>query len=145
AAEMQKKGVALVFDDTIEQVDRTDAKFAVRLKSGAAHDADLVMFATGRRPNTADLGLEQAGVQLDAGGAVMVNDDLQTTVPHIYAIGDVTDRMNLTPVATAEGTALAHTLFGRDPRRVDYQDIPTCVFSQPNLASVGLGEDHARE
>ena len=107
-------------------------------------ETDLVLYATGRAPNTAGLGLEQAGVTLKPGGAITVNAAMQTSVPHIYAIGDVTDRVNLTPVATAEGTALARTLFGGRPAGVDYAGIPSSVFSQPNLATVGSTEEAAR-
>ena len=103
------------------------------------------MYATGRRPSTANLGLETAGVKLNDKGAIVVDDEYRSSVPSVYAIGDVTDRMNLTPVATAEGTALANNLFNNQSRRVDYRDVPTCIFSQPNLGTVGLTEEQARE
>jgi glutathione reductase (NADPH) len=105
--------------------------------------ADLVFFATGRKPNTAGLGLEQAGVTTTASGAVIVNHQRQTLQKHIYAIGDVTDHMNLTPVATAEGHALADTLFGDNPREISLHNVPSAVFSTPPISTVGLTEEVA--
>jgi glutathione reductase (NADPH) len=107
--------------------------------------ADLVFFATGRRPATQNLGLEKAGVTTNRSGAVVVDAHLRTVQPHIYAMGDVTDRVNLTPVATAEGHALADTLFGRNPRSISLQNVPSAVFSTPPIASVGLSEEQAAE
>lgn len=106
---------------------------------------DLVFFATGRRPNVAQLGLDEAGVAVDSKGAIRVDDDLRTTQPHIYAMGDVTDRINLTPVATAEGHALADTLFGGKPRKVSLRNVPSAVFTTPPIGTVGLTEDQAAE
>jgi len=105
--------------------------------------ADLVFFATGRRPATERLGLEAAGVRVNAGGAVIVDAQLRTSQPHIYAMGDVTDRINLTPVATAEGHALADSLFGRHPRSISLANVPSAVFSTPPVATVGLTEEQA--
>ena len=105
--------------------------------------ADLVFFATGRKPNTANLGLEKAGVTTLHTGAIVINPELQSSRPHIYAIGDVTDRVNLTPVATAEGHALADTLFGNNPRGVSLRNVPSAVFSTPPISSVGLTEADA--
>jgi glutathione reductase (NADPH) len=104
---------------------------------------DLVFFATGRRANVRGLGLEKIGVELNAKNAVKVDEQLRTTQPHIYAMGDVTDRVNLTPVATAEGHALADTLFGGNPRTVSLWNIPSAVFTTPPVASVGLTEEQA--
>ena len=104
---------------------------------------DLVFFATGRRANVNGLGLEKIGVELNARNAIKVDDQLRTTQPNIYAMGDVTDRINLTPVATAEGHALADTLFGHHPRTIDLQNIPSAVFTTPPLAMVGLTEEQA--
>ena len=115
----------------------------VTLASGEAIAADLVFFATGRAPATGGLGLEAAGVATAPGGAIVVDEALATSVPHIYAIGDVTDRLNLTPVATAEGHALADTLFGGRARRVSLDNVATAVFSIPPVATVGLTEDAA--
>ncbi|HUN40813.1 MAG TPA: glutathione-disulfide reductase [Acetobacteraceae bacterium] len=106
-------------------------------------DADLVFFATGRRPATEKLGLDRAGVQVNDNGAVIVDAHLRTTQPHIYAMGDVTDRINLTPVATAEGHALADSLFGKLPRTVSLANVPSAVFSTPPIATVGLTEQEA--
>ncbi|HYZ21447.1 MAG TPA: glutathione-disulfide reductase [Rhodopila sp.] len=105
--------------------------------------ADLVFFATGRRPNTANLGLEKVGITTDVQGAIHVNEALQTSVPNIYAIGDVTNRINLTPVATAEGHALADSLFGHNPRSVSLWNVPSAVFTQPPIGTVGLSEEKA--
>ncbi len=102
-----------------------------------------MFFATGRRPATANLGLEDAGVATTPTGAVAVDEHLRTSRPHIFAIGDVTDRMNLTPVATAEGHALADSLFGGRPRRISLENVPTAVFSTPPIATVGLTEEQA--
>ncbi len=110
---------------------------------GQKVEADLVFFATGRKPSTAGIGLEQAGVTTNAAGAVIVDDNLRTAQPHIFAMGDVTDRVNLTPVATAEGHALADTLFGKNPRGVSLRNVPSAVFSTPPVGTVGLTEEEA--
>ncbi|HEY8288645.1 MAG TPA: glutathione-disulfide reductase [Acetobacteraceae bacterium] len=112
---------------------------------GQTLHTDLVFFATGRRPSTARLGLESARVATGKGGAVIVNSHLETSQPHVYAIGDVTDRLNLTPVATAEGHALADTLFGHHPRDVSLCNVPSAVFSTPPISTVGLTEEQAAE
>ncbi len=104
---------------------------------------DLVFFATGRRPSTAGLGLENVGIATDTRGAVIVDDHLRSSQPHIYAMGDVTDRVNLTPVATAEGHALADSLFGRTPRTISLANVPSAVFSTPPIGTVGLTEEQA--
>ena len=108
-----------------------------------ALEVDLVFFATGRAANTAGLGLTAAGVETGRNGEILVDDALTTSVPHIHAIGDVTDRLNLTPVATAEGHALADSLFGKNPRKVSLENVPTAVFSIPPIATVGLTEAQA--
>ncbi len=150
ATEMQKKGVTLKFNTTVGGIEKSGEELIATLSnketsSNASQRADLILYATGRRPNTAGLGLAEAGVALDDSGAVIINEHYQSSVDSIYAIGDVTDRINLTPVATAEGTALARALYAGGQAQVDYQDIPTCVFSQPNLGAVGLTEEKARE
>ena len=106
-------------------------------------DVDLVFFATGRKANVKGLNLEKAGVELNAKDAIRVDEHLRTTQPHIYAMGDVTDRLNLTPVATAEGHALADTLFGNNPRSVALWNIPSAVFTTPPIGTVGLSEEQA--
>ncbi len=145
ADEMRRKGVELMFDTHVRRIVPLKHGLSARLDGRRSCRADMVMYATGRNPNTANMGLEQAGVALDENGAVVVDGHYRTSVPSIYAIGDVTDRVNLTPVATAEGTALARALYGGDHKRVDYQDIPSCVFSQPSLGCVGLTEPQARD
>jgi glutathione reductase (NADPH) len=143
AEEMRKKGVDLRFNMDIARIERTGAGLRATLNDGAAIDCDIVMFATGRAPLTKALGLETAGVACNADGAVIIDEAWQTSVPNIYAIGDVTDRLNLTPVAIAEGHALADALFNPSGRSVSYENVPTCVFSQPNLGTVGLTEEDA--
>jgi glutathione reductase (NADPH) len=122
-----------------------DGSLEIEFTDGRLQNADLVMVATGRRPNSAKLGLEQAGVKLAKDGAVMVDRFSRTSVESIHAIGDVTDRLNLTPVATAEAMWLARTLFRNEPTPIDHENVPTAVFTDPNLATVGLSEESARE
>lgn len=145
AEQMRLKGIKLLFNTRISSMEQQDSRYLVNASGTAPLPADLVMYATGRRPNTANLGLETAGVKLNDKGAIVVDDEYRSSVSSVYAIGDVTDRMNLTPVATAEGTALANNLFNNQSRRVDYRDVPTCIFSQPNLGTVGLTEEQARQ
>ena len=145
AEQMRVKGIKLLFNTRISAIERQDSRYLVNASGTEPLPAGLVMYATGRRPNTANLGLETAGVKLNDKGAIVVDDEYRSSVSSVYAIGDVTDRMNLTPVATAEGTALANNLFNNQSRRVDYRDIPTCIFSQPNLGTVGLTEEQARQ
>ena len=131
---------------SIEKVtgEKVAGGYDLRLTGDETLRVDLVMYATGRTPNTTGLGLVEAGVHLDANGAVIVDQYSRTSVDNIFAIGDVTDRMNLTPVALAEGMALVNTLFQDKPTRVDYDNIPTAVFSMPPIATVGLTEEQAR-
>ena len=145
ADQMRHKGMKLLFKTRIDSIERQNGRYLVNSPDTAPLTTDLVMYATGRRPNTDGLGLETAGVKLNDKGAIEIGEDYRSSTPSIYAIGDVTDRHNLTPVATAEGTALAHNLFNNQSRRVDYRDIPTCIFSQPNLGTVGLTEEQARQ
>ena len=144
ATEMRKREIDLRFNTDVSAVVKTGDVLQVRLTDGNMLETDLVLYATGRAPNTANFGLESAGIVLRPGGAIAVNDSFQSSVPNIYAIGDVTDRVNLTPVATAEGTALARSLYGGMPSGVDYEGIPSSVFCQPNLATVGATEEAAR-
>ncbi|MYH69937.1 MAG: glutathione-disulfide reductase [Gammaproteobacteria bacterium] len=145
AEQMHLKGIKLLFNSRIDSIEQQNGRYLVNTAGTETITADLVMYATGRRPNTDNLGLETAGVELNEKGAIRVDDEYRSSVPSIYAIGDVTDHMNLTPVATAEGTALANNLFNNQSRRVDYRDVPTCIFSQPNLGTVGLTEQQARQ
>jgi len=142
AEEMAKKGVRIRLEANPVRIepDRT-----VVFADGTSGHYDLVMFATGRKPNTASLGLERAGVALAEDGAVRVDAYSKSSVDSIWAIGDVTNRLNLTPVATAEGMWLARTLFGNEPTPVDHENVPTAVFSDPNVSTVGLSEQTARE
>jgi len=145
AEEMPKKGVKLLFGTEVAEVSkRADGALDVRLQDGSALETDLVLYATGRRPLTAGLGLEQCGVQLDAVGAVVVDGFYRSSVPSIHAIGDVIGGPELTPLALAQGMALASTLFLAQPRSVSLEQIPTAIFCQPNIATVGLSEEQAR-
>jgi glutathione reductase (NADPH) len=143
--EMTKKGVSIHQETTVQSIEKTASGYSLRLNDDDILEVDAVMYATGRVPNTKGLGLEQAGVTLTAKGAVVVDHHFKTNVDSIYALGDVIDRVQLTPVALAEGMAVAHTLFGGKPTTVDYADIPTAVFSTPPVGTVGLTEDEARK
>jgi glutathione reductase (NADPH) len=143
ADEMRKKGIDLRFDTEVARIDRHGDHLVIGLKDGTALDADLVMHATGRAPATKGIGLEEVGVRLRH-HAVAVDEHWRSSVDNIYAVGDVTDRVNLTPVAIAEGHALADRLFNPSGRAVSYDNIPSTVFSQPNLGTVGLTEAQAR-
>jgi glutathione reductase (NADPH) len=120
-----------------------DGRLLLALSNNGTRDVDAVFFCTGRAPNTEGLGLERAGVGVAEGGAIPVDEDHATNIPHIFAIGDVTDRLNLTPMATAVGHALADTLFGGNPRRASYDNVPTAVFTSPPIGTVGLSEEAA--
>lgn len=142
--EMRKKGINILFNTQIEAIEQKQNCYTVGTESGREIEADLVMYATGRAPNTSGLGIALLGVELNSKGAVIVNDNYQTNIPSVYALGDVTNRVNLTPVATAEAMALVSQLYTEQPTTVDYDNIPTAVFSQPNIATVGLNETEAR-
>ena len=142
--EMAAKGVRIRFGAEPRRISRRGERFAVEYGDGSTDQAELVMFATGRHPNSANLGLEAAGVKLANDGVVIVDNYSRTSVDSIHAIGDLTNRVNLTPVATAEAMWLARTLFGGEPTAVDHANVPTAVFSNPNIATVGLSEDEAR-
>ena len=140
---LRAQGIMLHLNAQVQDISRHCDEFLVRLEGGKELLAEAVLCAIGRSPNTNGLGLQEQGVQLNEQGAIVVNRYYQTSQASVYAIGDVTDRLNLTPVAIAEGTALAHTLFGT-PQTVNYSGIPRCVFTNPPLASVGLDEEEAR-
>ncbi len=152
ADEMRKKGVNLHTRAGVERIERMPVeeggRLRVTLRDGSAQLADQVLYATGRAPNTAGLGLVEAGVQLAANGAVVVDAHYATNVPGIHAVGDVIDRIHLTPVALAEAMALVDRLFAARPdanaRTVDYELIPTAVFTHPSVGTVGLSEAEAR-
>ncbi len=143
--EMARKGVDVRLNMDLVRLVKLGAQIEVLFRDDSVQNYGLVMFATGRRPVTRDLGLEAAGVKLSADGAVVVDKYSRSTVDSIYAIGDVTNRINLTPVATAEAMWLARTLFRNQPTPVDHANVPTAVFANPNLASVGLSEEAARK
>lgn len=138
------KGVDLRRETQVLSIEKVAGGYDLRLSGDETLRVDLVMYATGRAPNTAGLGLVDVGVQMDENGAIVVDEFSHTSVPSIWAIGDVTDRMNLTPVALAEGMALVQTLFLGNPTTVDYENIPTAVFSMPTISTVGLTEEQAR-
>jgi len=142
ADEMRRKGILIHLKMNPARIEQG---LKVTFEDGRAEEYDLVLLATGRQPNTAGLGLEAAGVALAPDGAVRVDEYSRSSVESIHAIGDVTNRINLTPVATSEGMALAKTLFGGRPTPVDHENVPTAVFANPNLATVGLSEEQARE
>ena len=144
ADEMRKKGVDLRTHVQMERIERTPGGLRVTLADGTSLDADTVLGATGRHPNTAGLGLAEAGVALSANGAVIVDENYRSNVPNIYAIGDVTDRVKLTPVALAEAIALVDRLYGEGRASVDYALVPTAVFTNPNIGTIGLSEGYAR-
>jgi glutathione reductase (NADPH) len=143
-SEMAKAGVEIRLNAEAIGVVRTDTGLRVTLRGGETVDVDQVLYATGRAPNTEGLGLERLGVDVDARGAVVVGDGFQSSVPSIYALGDVIDRVQLTPVALAEAMALVDQLFGSGVRQMAYELVPTAVFTHPTIGSVGLTESEAR-
>ncbi len=139
------KGINFRFNAKMEKIEKNgDGTLCVRFADGDPVAADLVLFATGRRPHTEGLGLETAGVELDEKGAIKVDEYSRSSCESIYAVGDVTDRLQLTPVAIREGHAFADTVFGDNKRKVDYGCVPSAVFSHPPLAGVGMTEAEAR-
>lgn len=144
-AAYEKMGIRFMLNDIFARIERSDAGLTATLRSGARLEVDQVLFAIGRSPNVEGLGLEKAGVKTGADGAILVDDEARTSVPGIYAVGDVTNRVNLTPVAIREGHAFADRTFGGKDARVDYGLIPTAVFTTPELGTCGLTEAEARE
>ncbi len=138
------KGIDFKFHVAFESIEKQGESLRVNMTGCDAIEADAVMFAIGRQPNTEGLGLETAGVEVDDKGAVAVDADNKSSCDSVYAVGDVTNRVQLTPVAIREGQAFADTLFGNKPTRVDYENIPSAVFSHPPLAGVGMTEGQAR-
>jgi glutathione reductase (NADPH) len=141
--EMEQRGIRIMTGKTVTGIDPTAGALRAQLSDGGTVDVDKVMFATGRRPNVEGFGLEEAGVRRGPNGGIAVDPYSQTSVPHIYAVGDVTNRINLTPVAIREGHAFADTVFGNKPTRVDHADVPTAVFSEPEVGTVGLTQAEA--
>ncbi len=144
-AQMRARGIEIHENIVIDRIVKTEAGLAVHCGDGREERFDAVLYATGRVPNTEGLGLEAAGVTLARNGAVVVDEWSQTNIPSIYAVGDVTDRIALTPVAIREGHAFADTVFGASPRKVDHELVASAVFTQPEFGTCGLSEEAARE
>ncbi len=144
AGQMSDKGIELVWNEVVDRIEATDDGLRATLGSGEVRAADQVMYAIGRTPNTANIGLEEAGVALTPGGTVIVDDYFRTSVDNIYALGDIIDRYQLTPVAIGEAMKLASNLYKGTRLTMDYADIPTAVFSNPPIGTVGLTEEDAR-
>jgi glutathione reductase (NADPH) len=142
--EMEAHGIRVLTGCKVAGIEHAGTHYLVALSSGNHVPAERVMFATGRRPNVAKLGLAEAGVQIAANGGIAVDEYSRTTVENIYAVGDVTNRINLTPVAIREGHSFADTVFGGRPTAVDHANVPTAVFSDPEIGTVGLTEAQAR-
>ncbi len=142
--EMEKRGIRIITRQTVTDVEKVDRGYCVGLSDHKSFVVDRVMFATGRSPNIKNLGLENVGVALGETGGIAVDEHSRTSVPNIYAVGDVTNRINLTPVAIREGHAFADSLFGGKAIAVDHDDVPTAVFTEPEVGVVGLTEVHAR-
>lgn len=145
AEEMRKKGVDLRLNTNLSRIERRNGALAATTTKGEVIEADQVMYATGRAPITRGFGLAEAGVEIDGRGAVVVDEWSRTSIPNIYAIGDCTNRLNLTPVAIHEGRCLAETLFNNNPQKPDHRNVATAVFGQPPVGVVGLTESQARE
>ncbi len=142
--DMEKHGIRVITGCKIAAIERSGSRFSVHLSSGNQITADCAMFATGRAPNVARMGLEEVGVEIAKNGGLAVDEYSRTSVANIYGIGDVTNRINLTPVAIREGAAFADTVFGGKSTAVDHTNVPTAVFSDPEVGAVGLTEAQAR-
>jgi glutathione reductase (NADPH) len=145
AKEMRQRGITIRTRTELARIDKIQGGFTAHTKAGEEISADLIMYATGRKPNVKNMGLEEVGVKLHADGRVLVDEWSKTSVANIYAIGDVTDRLNLTPVAIAEGRAIAETLYNNNPMKISHQNVATAVFSQPPIGTVGFSEREARK
>ncbi|MFN3536852.1 MAG: glutathione-disulfide reductase [Brevundimonas sp.] len=145
AGEIEKRGIKVVLGCQHESIEKTDAGLVSHLGNGMTLETEQIMFATGRIPHVKGLGLDKAGVELTEHGAIKVDGHSKTTADNIWAIGDVTDRMNLTPVAIREAVAFHETVFKDNPQAFDYEAVPTAVFSQPPVGVVGLTESEARK
>jgi glutathione reductase (NADPH) len=142
--DMEKHGIRVLTGCKVTGIEKAGARFSTHLTSGNHISADCIMFATGRQPNIAKMGLKEVGVRIAENGGIAVDEYSRTSVPNIYAIGDVTNRLNLTPVAIREGAAFVDTVFGGKPTAVDHTNVPTAVFSDPEIGVVGLTEAQAR-
>lgn len=145
AEEMSKKGISFRFNTQVNSIEKNGETYIAHAYNGETIQAELVLYATGRTPNTQNLGLEKLLVAQEKNGAIKVNQHFQTNVPSIFALGDVTDRVNLTPIATAEAMTFVNWIFKNHQADMSYENIPTAVFSQPNIATVGLTETEARK
>jgi len=146
AQEMRGRGIEIHSRTQVARIEKAPREgYSVFTTIGQEISADLVMYATGRGPNTKPLGLDEIGVKTDEKGAVLVDEWQRSSIPNIYAVGDVTDRLNLTPVAIGEGRAIAETLFNDNSVNFDHENVPTAVFSQPPIGTVGLTEEQARQ
>lgn len=146
ASNLASRGVSIHASSLPSKIEKvSEGKYLVHTTRGEKIEADAVMFATGRKPNTKNLGLEEVGVELDSHGAIKVSEFSQTNVPSIWAVGDVTNRINLTPVALMEGQCFAHTAFGGRVMKPDFENVASAVFCQPPLAVVGMSEAEAIE
>lgn len=143
ADELRKRGIALRFETDVVRLDKQHDGLQLTLTDGTSQATDLVLCATGRSPNVAGLGLAELGIVQRANGAIVVDEQYRTNVPSVLAIGDVTDRLQLTPVAIGEGMCIARSLFGGQPSTLDYSNVATAVFCQPNIGTVGLTEQDA--
>jgi glutathione reductase (NADPH) len=143
-AELKKRGISIRCETEVRDLEKRGDVISILTRAGETLDVDAVLYATGRVPNTGGLGLEEAGVALGEAGAVPVDEMSRTQVPSIYAVGDCTNRRNLTPVAIAEGRAVAETLFHDRPTAIDHTGVPSAVFSQPPVGTVGYTEREAR-
>jgi glutathione reductase (NADPH) len=143
--EMRKRGIELRFETRLERIERAGAALRTVFGDGSSVESDQVLIAIGRDPHVAGLGLDKLGVRLTDSGAIAVDEYSRSSVPNVWAIGDVTDRLNLTPVAIHEAMAFARTVFGNTPTPIDHKNVPSAVFSQPSIGAVGLTEAAARE
>jgi glutathione reductase (NADPH) len=143
--EMRTRGITVTCGHTVAAVEKAGDEYVTRLSDDSTIASDKVMFAIGRRPNVMGLGLETVGVGIHEHGGIEVDEYSRTSAPNIYAVGDVTNRVNLTPVAIREGHAFADTLYGGKPTPVDHTDVPTAVFSEPEVGVIGLTEAQARD
>jgi glutathione reductase (NADPH) len=145
AQEMRKRGIDILSNTSIGKIEKNGKQLTAHTDQGGDIASDLILYATGRKPNTDGLGLETAGVELNDNGAIKVDENYRTNIPSIYALGDVTDRFNLTPVAIAEAVAFVNAIYTPRQTPLDYDNIPTTVFSQPSIGTVGLTEQEAKK
>lgn len=143
--ELKKKEINLIFEDDVAEIRKNSGKLQIILASGKVLDTDEVLYATGRQPLVSGLGIENTNVSLNERRGIEISNEFQTRDPNIFALGDVTDRFQLTPVAIAEGSSFARTQFNQERHQVNYDAIPTCVFCQPNIGTVGLTEEQSKE